>query len=103
MEQLQPVACPAAPAPPIYSSSSPPSAHPTVNLNTFLPYPHLPNLLDSLAPNISLLFSRLLLARWEQMQAMSEAPCIATAHETPFGPVIQYDGELVLSNPFLTS
>jgi hypothetical protein len=106
MKKLRPVACPAAPAPP-YLFLLIPSAHPTFNLSTFLPCPHngphLPNLLEALAPNLSLLFSRLLLARWEQMQAMSEPPCIATAHETPFGPVIQYDGELVLSNPFLTS
>jgi hypothetical protein len=37
------------------------------------------------------------------MQAMSEPPCRATALDTPFGPVMQYDGELILSNPSLTA
>ena len=40
--------------------------------------------------------------RWNDVLAMQEMPaCVATAHQTPFGPVIQSDGELVLDNPLL--
>jgi hypothetical protein len=39
--------------------------------------------------------------RWEKMEGMGEELCVQTAHETPYGPVIQIDGELVLENTAL--